>query len=289
MTSPLSRLNPPSLPMAFPNQQILRPLHPWKMKCGKPGQHQPQFVCSVEKFTLASMNHNCAHWQIQKTALKVSRKDLAFASARGLDGGTTVSGTMITAHAAGIEVFATGGIGGVHRGNPQDVSADLPTLAQVPMVIVCAGAKSILDIPATKETLETFGVPVLGYQTDELPAFFSVHSGVKADHRVNSPEEVAATAIAQWELGLQTAIMVAVPLPKEMEIPAEKVNLAIDQALKDAETSGITGPKITPFLLQRVKEITKGESMDANIELLKNNARIASEIAVALKTLSGNS
>jgi len=217
-----------------------------------------------------------------KDPVKISRKDIAYAIAKGKDGGTTVSGTMEVANAAGIKVFATGGIGGVHRGHYADTSADLPTLAQVPMIVVCSGAKAILDMPSTKEKLETYGVPVLGYQTDELPAFYSVHSGLNVDRRVDTPEDIAAIARAQWEFGLKSALLVTVPVPAEDEIPADEVGAAIDQALAEAEEKGIHGPATTPFLLEKVAKITKGRSMAANLSLLKNNARIAGKIAKAL-------
>ena len=214
--------------------------------------------------------------------VKISRKDIAFAIATKADGGTTVSGTMEVAHAAGIRVFATGGIGGVHRGNFSDQSADLPTLAQIPMIVVCSGAKSILDIPATKENLETHGVPVLGYKTAELPAFYSSHSGLKTDQRVDSEDEIVAIAMEQWKFGLSAAILVTVSPPAEAEIPAEEINLAIESALAEAEKLGIHGPATTPYLLEKVSEITAGRSMAANLALLKNNARVAGRIAKAL-------
>ncbi len=221
-----------------------------------------------------------------KDPVKISRKDIAFAVAKGANGGTTVSGTMEVAHAAGIHVFATGGIGGVHRGNHADTSADLPTLAQIPMVVVCSGAKAILDMPATKEKLETYGVPVLGYQTGELPAFYSVHSGIAVDHRVDTAEEIAHIALAQRHFGLRSAVLVTVPVPAEDEIPAEEVDSAIKEALSEAESRGIHGPATTPFLLEKVAFITQGRSMKANLSLLKNNARVAGMIAKALAELS---
>jgi pseudouridylate synthase len=220
-----------------------------------------------------------------KSPVKISRKDIAYAIANKKDGGTTVSGTMEVANASGIKVFATGGIGGVHRGHYADTSADLPTLAQLPMIVVCSGAKAILDMPSTKEKLETYGVPVLGYQTDELPAFYSVHSGISVDRRVDTPQEIAAIARAQWEFGLRTALLVTVPVPAQDEIPADEVGEAIDQALAEAEAKGIHGPATTPFLLEKVANITKGRSMAANLSLLKNNARIAGKIAKALSEI----
>ena len=220
-----------------------------------------------------------------QSPVKISRKDIAYAIANRKDGGTTVSGTMEVANAVGIKIFATGGIGGVHRGHYADTSADLPTLAQVPMIVVCSGAKAILDMPSTKEKLETYGVPVLGYQTDELPAFYSVHSGISVDRRVDTPQEIAAIARAQWDFGLRTALLVTVPVPAQDQIPADEVGQAIDQALAEAEQQGIHGPATTPFLLEKVALITKGRSMAANLSLLKNNARIAGKIAKALSEI----
>ncbi len=215
-------------------------------------------------------------------SIKISRKDIAYAVSYGLNGGTTVSGTMTVAHAAGIKVFATGGIGGVHRGNSFDISSDLPTLARIPMIVVCSGAKAILDIPATKENLETNGVPILGYKTSELPAFYSIHSGFKVDRQVNSGEEIVSIAINQWKLGLSSALLVTVPPPGDLEIPANQIEMQINKALEEAKKNNISGPAITPFLLQKVNEKTKGKSMRVNIALLINNARIAAKIAVAL-------
>ncbi len=217
-------------------------------------------------------------------SVKVSRKDIAYAVSYGLNGGTTVSGTMTVAHAAGIKVFATGGIGGVHRGNSFDISSDLPTLARIPMIVVCSGAKAILDIPATKENLETSGVPILGYKTNELPAFYSIHSGFKVDRQVNNAEEIVSIAINQWKLGLSSALLVTVPPPGDLEIPANQIEMQINKALEEAKKNNISGPAITPFLLQKVNEKTKGKSMRVNIALLINNARIAAKIAVALSS-----
>ena len=215
-------------------------------------------------------------------SIKVSRKDIAYAVSYGLNGGTTVSGTMSIAHAAGIKVFATGGIGGVHRGNTFDISADLPTLARIPMIVVCSGAKAILDIPATRENLETNGVPILGYKTNELPAFYSIKSGIKVDRQVNNEEEIASIAQTHWKLGLSSAMLVTVPPPRDLEIPAIQIAMQIEKALKEADKNNINGASITPYLLQKVNEETKGKSMRVNIALLKNNARVAAKIAATL-------
>jgi pseudouridine-5'-phosphate glycosidase len=210
---------------------------------------------------------------------KLSRRNLAAAVATGRTGATTVSATMLIAWAAGIRVFATGGIGGVHRGDRTDVSADLPELARTPMIVVCAGAKAILDLPATLEWLETWGVPVVGYQTSEFPAFFSRSSGLPLETRADSPAEVAAIARAAWRNGLTSAVLVTVPCPESVAVPRERIDHAVTEALRDAERAGIRGRAVTPFLLKRVSELTGGESRAANLALLRNNAAIAAETA----------
>jgi len=217
---------------------------------------------------------------------KCSRRDLAIAVARGEDGGTTVAGTMIVAEMAGIELFATGGIGGVHRGHPFDVSADLAELGRTPVTVVCSGAKSILDLPLTREVLETNGVPVIGYRTDEMPAFYSQHSGLGVDARLESPADVAEVVLARRKLGLLSGILVAVPVPEVDALDPSTAEKAITQATKEADEAGITGPASTPWLLERVKVLTEGASLQANISLLKNNAQVAGAIAVALAELS---
>ena len=216
--------------------------------------------------------------------LKVSRRDYPVAVAQKRDGATTVAGTMIAAHWAGIKVFATGGIGGVHRGAGTDVSADLPELAHTPVVVVCAGAKAILDLPATLEWLETHGVPAVGYGTDEFPAFYSRESGLKLEARADSPAEAAAIARAMWDIGFGGGMLVCVPCPAEAARPREEMEGVISTALREAEAQGIRGKAVTPFLLARVSELTHGESKAANLALLENNARVAAEIAVAMSS-----
>ena len=216
--------------------------------------------------------------------MKVSRRDYPVAVAQKRDGATTVAGTMIAAHWAGIKVFATGGIGGVHRGAGTDVSADLPELAHTPVVVVCAGAKAILDLPATLEWLETHGVPVVGYGTDEFPAFYSRESGLKLDARADSPAEAAAIARAMWDMGFGGGMLVCVPCPAEAARAREEMEGVISTALREAEAQGIRGKAVTPFLLARVSELTHGESKAANLALLENNARVAAEIAVAMSS-----
>lgn len=217
-----------------------------------------------------------------ESPLKISRRDFAAAIAKKASGGTTVAGTMFAAHKAGIRVFATGGIGGVHKESRFDVSTDMQALADTPMIVVCAGAKSILDLPATLETLETLSVPVIGYGTDEFPAFFSRSSGLPVSARLDSPQEVAAFAKAHWEIGMKSAVLVCQPIPIEDEIPREEIDPIEEQASREALEQGITGQRLTPFLLQRVNELTAGRSLRANLSLLLNNARLAAQIAKAL-------
>lgn len=211
---------------------------------------------------------------------KASRRDVPYLVSQGLDGATTVASTMIIAHLAGIRVFATGGIGGVHRGAAatMDISADLQELARTPVAVVCAGAKSILDLELTLEYLETHGVPVLGYQTDEFPAFYTRQSGLRVDFRMDSPEQVAHLLQTKWELGLHGGVIIANPVPEAYQLDAHIMETAITYALADAERQGIKGKAITPFLLARIEQLTGGQSLAANIELVCDNARLAAEI-----------
>lgn len=218
---------------------------------------------------------------------KVSRRDVPVALAQGRDGATTVAGTVMMAHQAGIRVMATGGIGGVHRGDLTDVSADLPELARTPVLVVCSGAKAILDLPATLEWLETWGVPVVGYGTDELPAFYSRESGLRLEARVDSPEEAAAVARALWSQEGTGGMLLCVPCPEEAAIPAGEVEEAIAQAVSEAGARGLRGKAVTPFLLARVSELTGGRSKTANLALLRNNARVAAAVAAALAGSAG--
>jgi pseudouridine-5'-phosphate glycosidase len=213
---------------------------------------------------------------------KCSRRDLPIVTAGKLDGATTVCGTMVLAHGAGIRVFATGGIGGVHRGHAFDVSADLEELARTPMIVVCSGAKALLDLEATRERLETLGVPILGYETDRLPAFYSCQTDLSVDARVDSPAEIVAMALARDKLGLSASLLVAVPVPAADELPREEAEAAIAAALQLAEEKGVHGEAVTPFLLARIAELTDRRSMQANLSLLVNNARLGGRIARAL-------
>ena len=214
---------------------------------------------------------------------KASRRDLAVLCARGEDGATTVTTTMMIAHMAGIKIFATGGIGGVHRGaeTTMDISADLEELGQTPVMVVCAGAKSILDLGLTLEYLETKGVPVIGYGTEELPAFYCRTSGFHVDYRIDTPEDLAKAFKAQNDLGLKGGMLVTNPIPEEYAMPADTINAAIDQAVAEGNAKGIHGKQTTPFLLARVSELTGGDSLASNIQLVFNNARVAAQTASA--------
>jgi len=224
----------------------------------------------------------------RENLMKISLRDFAPAITRLASGGTTVAGTMFAAHKAGIQVFATGGIGGVHyelnrkRHGAFDISADLPALSSIPMIVVCAGAKAILDLAATLEYLETWGVPVIGYQTDEFPAFYTRSSGYKPSTRADSPEEIAFMAQTHWSLGMQSAVLVAVPPPEEVALSKDEVREAVKQALDQARAEKVAGQRVTPYLLAKVNEQTGGLSLRANLGLLLNNAAIASQIARVL-------
>jgi len=228
-----------------------------------------------------------------QSPLKVSHRDFAAAILKKASGGTTVAGTLFAAHHVGIKVFATGGIGGVHKEihheghqeNSFDISTDLKALAETPMIVVCAGAKAILNLPATLEYLETMGVPVVGYQTDEFPAFYSRQSGLKTSVRLDSPQEVVDFANAHWSLGMKSAVLVANPVPEIEAIPRSEIEPVIAQAVKDAQSQKIHGQALTPFLLNRINELTRGRSMKANLALLVNNARVAAQVS---KRLSAN-
>lgn len=217
-------------------------------------------------------------------AVKVSRRDIPVVIAKKLDGATTVASTMIFAETAGIKVFATGGIGGVHRGATEtmDISADLEELHQTNVTVVCAGAKSILDLGLTLEYLETKGVPVLGYKTEELPAFFTRKSGFKVDYRMDSPEEIAAAVKAKDALGLSGGMLVANPVPEEYSMDPDKIEAVISEAVEEAKALGIAGKKVTPFLLEKIRNVTGGDSLFTNVKLVLNNAALAAKIAVEL-------
>lgn len=219
---------------------------------------------------------------------KASRRDIPVLLAKGSDGATTVTTTMMIAAMAGIRIFATGGIGGVHRGaeTTMDISADLEELAMTPVMVICAGAKSILDLGLTLEYLETKGVPVIGYQTEELPAFYTRKSGFQVDYRLDTPEELAKAFHVKEELNLKGGMLVTNPIPEEYSMDPDTIHDAIEQALSECKASGIHGKETTPFLLAKVKELTGGDSLDSNIQLVFNNARLAAETAIALCALN---
>ena len=219
--------------------------------------------------------------------IKTSRRDIPFIIAKQLDGATTVASTMIIANIAGIKVFATGGIGGVHRGAAEtfDISADLEELGRTDVAVVCAGAKSILDINLTLEYLETKGVPVIGYKTDELPAFYTRKSGFKVDYNIENPHELALALKAKWDLHLNGGIVIANPIPEEFEMDFDTITNAVNTAVEEAQRLGIKGKESTPFLLAKVKELTDGDSLKSNIELVYNNAKLAAKLAVEYSKL----
>ncbi|MEK6281291.1 MAG: pseudouridine-5'-phosphate glycosidase [Acidobacteriota bacterium] len=213
---------------------------------------------------------------------KVGIRDLAIAKSQKWNGATTVASTSWIAQRAGIKVFATGGIGGVHRGTLPDISGDLPALAHTPIIVVCSGAKIVLDLAATREWLETYGVTVVGYDCDEMPAFYSRRSGLPVDTRADSPDDVAELFHAQQALGMETALLVTVPIPNEFEVPAPELESALRAALNEAEHESVVGRELTPFLLSRMSHASEGKTLRANIALLENNACVAAQIAAAL-------
>lgn len=220
----------------------------------------------------------------EKSAYKVGPRDFATVISQQVCGGTTVAGTMLACKHANIKIFATGGIGGVHRESSFDISADLQALATIPMIVVCAGAKAILDLPATLEYLETMSVPVVGYGTDEFPAFYSRGSGLDVSIQLDTPQDVVEFARAHWSTGMQSAVLVANPVPSADAIPNSEMDPIIERASREAQEQKIHGQRLTPFLLQRISDLTRGRSMQANLSLLLNNARVAAQIAHAWRT-----
>lgn len=231
------------------------------------------------KIRIGLSDEELVRLSVSDSTLKVSHRDFAAAIVKKADGGTTVAGTMFAANMAGIKVFATGGIGGVHKEAAFDISTDLRSLAEIPTIVVCAGAKAILDLPATLEYLETMGVPVIGYKTDEFPAFYSRESGLGVSTRLDSAKEIAEFAKAHWNLGMKSGILVTNPIPETEVISKSEMEPIIAQASAEAIAQGIHGQKLTPFLLSRISDLTKGKSLKANLALLLNNARLAAEIA----------
>ena len=244
----------------------------------------PATICLLSgKIKVGLTNEELKELSIAKDIKKISIKDIAGAKNSKLNGGTTVAATITIAHLMKIPVFATGGIGGVHRGSHFDISADLPALSINPILVVCSGAKSILDLAATREYLETMAIPVVGYQTDDFPAFYSQSSGLAVDFKMNSIEEIVEFSLTHWSLGLQSAVLVVVPPPSKTAMPKETIDMAISQALIDAEKNHISGSDLTPYLLTKINEITYEKSMTSNIALLINNAQIAGKIATCME------
>lgn len=236
------------------------------------------------KIKIGLTNEELEKFATSKKVEKVSRRDLPYILSTGKIGATTVSATMIGAALAGIKVFATGGIGGVHREGEQtmDISADLTELSRTNVAVVCAGVKSILDIGRTLEYLETQGVPVIGYQCDKFPSFYSRESGFRVDFRLDVPEQIAMLMKTKWELGLNGGIMIANPVPEAYAMNRREIENVIVQAIQEVKEKGITGKQVTPFLLNRIKQMTKGKSLETNISLVKHNAEVAAKIAIAL-------
>lgn len=243
----------------------------------------PATIAMFDGEIFAGLSHDQLEFlATEKKIRKLSRRDLAIAAAQKLNGATTVATTALIAHKAGFNVFATGGIGGVHRGFASDVSADLTELACTPIIVVCSGAKAILDLPATREWLETFGIAVLGWQCDKMPAFYSASSDLDVDERVESANDVSRIADARRDLELNSAILVTVPIPAEHQIESLEVESLIAAAVSEAEARGISGKALTPFLLNELSQQSGGKTLAANVALLENNARVAAEIAKAL-------
>lgn len=269
---------PQNLETAFRVEQIIRAAGAVPATCAIVGGKLSAGLTGQQMEHIAKSGHQM---------MKVSRRDVPYLVAKQLDGATTVASTMIIAHLAGIEVFATGGIGGVHRGGEtnMDISADLQELAHTPVAVVSAGVKSILDIGLTLEYLETYGVPVMGFGTREFPAFFSRESGFNVDFQMDTPMEIAALLHAKWQIDRRGGAIVANPVPAEFSQNAAEIEAVIQRALTEAETQGVKGKAITPFLLSRIEQLTGGKSLLTNIELVCNNARLAAEIAIALSSI----
>lgn len=292
----------PEVQAAFANGQPVVALESTVISHGLPYPHNREIALQLEATVRAGgavpatiaviqgqvhvglTNEHIEHFATAKDVLKLSRRDIGYAVAAGRDGATTVAATMAIAELAGIQVFATGGIGGVHRGarDTWDVSADLGELGKSSVLVVCAGAKSILDLPATLEVLETYGVPVVGYTTAELPAFYSAHSGLQLGRRVDDPAQAAATWAAHRLYGGGSGMVLAVPPPVEKALDPQFVEAAIGRAIAQAEAAGIRGAAVTPFLLSAMARETEGESIATNTALLNNNAQVAAQVAVAL-------
>lgn len=240
----------------------------------------PATIAFIEgKIVIGANEVELSQLAVDDSAIKINPRNIGIAISRGISGGTTVAATLFAASAVGIKVFATGGIGGVHRGDAFDISADLHELARHPVLVVCAGAKAILDLPATLQNLETRGVPVLGYQTDEFPAFYTRASGFAVDHRVESPLEAFEVATVHWNTGCRSAVLVCNPIPPEDALEKSSIDDAIDKAVESARRRCISGAALTPYLLEKLNKATAGKTLKANLALLENNARLAAAIA----------
>jgi len=279
---PLAALESTVITHGLPRPQNLKLARDMEAEVRKQGATPATIAVLDGQIRIGLPDADLARLSEADSPLKISTRDFATAIVKKMSGGTTVAGTMFAAHNAGIQVFATGGIGGVHKESAFDISTDLRALAEIPMIVVCAGAKAILDLPATLEVLETMGVPVVGYQTDEFPAFYSRESGLGVSVRLDTAQEIAEFAQAHWRLGMCSAILVTNPVPMAQAIPKSALEPIIAQASAEAVANHIHGQALTPFLLKRVSELSAGKSLKTNIALLLNNARLAAQIAMAL-------
>ena len=279
MGAPIVALESTVITHGLPHPQNLELARDMEKQVRETGATPATVALLDGKIRLGLSDEELVQLSESESTLKVSHRDFATAIVKKANGGTTVAGTMLAANMSNIKVFATGGIGGVHKESSFDISTDLKALAETPMIVVCAGAKAILDLPATLEYLETMGVPVIGYKTDEFPAFYSRESGLNVSARLDSPKEIAEFAKAHWSLGLRSAVLVTNPVPETDSIPKSEMEPVIAKASVEAVEQGIHGQALTPFLLSRISELTKEKSLKTNLALLLNNARLAGEIA----------
>ena len=279
MGAPIVALESTVITHGLPHPQNLELARDMEKQVRETGATPATVALLDGKIRLGLSDEELVQLSESESPLKVSHRDFATAIVKKANGGTTVAGTMLAAYMSNIKVFATGGIGGVHKESSFDISTDLKALAETPMIVVCAGAKAILDLPATLEYLETMGVPVIGYKTDEFPAFYSRESGLNVSARLDSPKEIAEFAKAHWSLGLRSAVLVTNPVPETDSIPKSEMEPVIAKASAEAMEQGIHGQALTPFLLSRISELTKEKSLKTNLALLLNNARLAGEIA----------
>ena len=279
MGAPIVALESTVITHGLPHPQNLELARDMEKQVRETGATPATVALLDGKIRLGLSDEELVRLSESESTLKVSHRDFSTAIVKKASGGTTVAGTMLAAYMSNIKVFATGGIGGVHKESSFDISTDLKALAETPMIVVCAGAKAILDLPATLEYLETMGVPVIGYKTDEFPAFYSRESGLNVSARLDSPKEIAEFAKAHWSLGLRSAVLVTNPVPETDSIPKSEMEPVIAKASAEAMEQGIHGQALTPFLLSRISELTKEKSLKTNLALLLNNALLAGEIA----------